>query len=56
VIASASYAAVAGIEYARIVDAETLQSPARLDRPAAAAVAVFLGNTRLIDNVLLTRE
>jgi pantoate--beta-alanine ligase len=46
----------ARVEYARIVDAETLQTPAKLDRPAAAAVAVFLGNTRLIDNVLLTRE
>ncbi len=46
----------ARVEYARIVDAETLQTPAKLDRPAAAAVAVILGNTRLIDNVLLTRE
>jgi pantoate--beta-alanine ligase len=46
----------ARVEYARIVDAVTLQTPAKLDRPAAAAVAVFLGNTRLIDNVLLTRQ
>jgi pantoate--beta-alanine ligase len=45
----------ARVEYARIVDAETLQTPAKLDRPAAAAVAVavFLGNTRLIDNITL---
>ena len=43
----------ARVDYARVVDAETLQPLARLDRPAVAAVAVFLGNTRLIDNVLL---
>ena len=41
------------VQYARIVDAETLQPLARLDRPAAAAVAVFLGKTRLIDNLTL---
>lgn len=43
----------ARIDYARIVDADTLQPLARLDRPAVAAVAVFLGTTRLIDNVIL---
>jgi len=43
----------ARLDYASIVDAETLQPLARLDRPAVAAVAVFLGTTRLIDNVLL---
>jgi len=43
----------ARIDYARIVDAETLQPLARLARPAMAAVAVFLGNTRLIDNITL---
>jgi pantoate--beta-alanine ligase len=41
----------ARIDYANIVDAETLQPLPRLDRPAVAAVAVFLGNTRLIDSV-----
>jgi pantoate--beta-alanine ligase len=41
----------ARVDYARMVDAETLQPLARLDRPAVAAVAVFLGSTRLIDNV-----
>src|SRR6185437_14436599 len=35
----------ARIYYASIVDAETLQRVTRLDRPAFAAVAVFLGNT-----------
>jgi pantoate--beta-alanine ligase len=41
----------ARVDYARVADAETLQPIARLDRPAVAAVAVFLGTTRLIDNV-----
>jgi pantoate--beta-alanine ligase len=43
----------ARVDYARVVDAETLQPLARLDRPAVAAVAVFLGSTRLIDNVTI---
>ena len=41
----------ARMDYARVVDAETLQPLARLDRPAVAAVAVFLGTTRVIDNI-----
>ena len=50
---SAELAALPGarVDYARIVDAETLQPLARLDRPAVAAAAVFLGATRLIDNI-----
>lgn len=43
----------ARVEYARIMDAETLQPMTRLDRPAVAAVAVWLGTTRLIDNLLI---
>jgi pantoate--beta-alanine ligase len=43
----------ARVDYARIVDQETLQPLGRLDRPAVAAVAVFLGPTRLIDNIEL---
>lgn len=43
----------ARVDYANIVDAENLQPLARLDRPAVAAVAVFLGDTRLIDNIQL---
>ncbi|OWK41671.1 pantoate--beta-alanine ligase [Fimbriiglobus ruber] len=43
----------ARIDYASIVDDDTLQPIARLDRPALAAVAVFLGTTRLIDNVTI---
>lgn len=51
--ADLSTIAGARIDYASIVDAETLQPLARLDRPAVAAVAVFLGSTRLIDNIIL---
>ena len=52
---AAELAAIPGarVDYARVVDAQTLQPLARLDRPAVAAVAVFLGPTRLIDNVTL---
>lgn len=52
---NAELSAVPGarVDYARIVDAENLQPLARLDRPAVAAVAVFLGDTRLIDNITL---
>ncbi len=52
---AAALAAIPGakVDYARIVDADTLRPLARLDRPALATVAVFLGNTRLIDNVTL---
>jgi pantoate--beta-alanine ligase len=42
----------ARVDYARIVDAETLQPVAAIHRPVVAAVAVFLGTTRLIDNVV----
>lgn len=42
------------VDYANILDAETLTPMATLDRPALAAVAVFLGTTRLIDNVVLS--
>lgn len=44
----------ARVDYAHIVDADTLQPLEQLDRPAIAAVAVFLGTTRLIDNIRLT--
>jgi len=52
---AAELAAIPGarVEFARIVDADSLRPLARLDRPAVAAVAVFLGTTRLIDNIAL---
>ena len=39
------------IDYVELVDAETLQPVARLERPAVLAVAAYVGRTRLIDNV-----
>jgi len=43
----------ARIDYASVVDDETLRPVGRLERPALAAVAVYLGTTRLIDNITL---
>jgi pantoate--beta-alanine ligase len=48
--------AAAGItrrEYATIRDRDTLAELTTLDRPAVALLAVFVGTTRLIDNLLL---
>ena len=51
----AGLAAVPGgrVDYARVVDADTLGPLTTLDRPAVAVVAVYLGSTRLIDNVTI---
>ena len=43
----------ARVDYASILDEDSLRPMSQLDRPALAAVAVFLGTTRLIDNVIL---
>lgn len=43
----------AAIDYIALVDPQTLQPVARLDRPTLAALAVRIGTTRLIDNQLL---
>jgi pantoate--beta-alanine ligase len=52
---TADLAAIPGarVDYARILDADSLRPIARLDRPAVIAVAVFLGSTRLIDNLTI---
>jgi pantoate--beta-alanine ligase len=42
------------LDYAEIRDPETLDAIATLDRPALAALAVYLGTTRLIDNTILS--
>ena len=44
----------ASVDYAEILDAESLETIDRLAKPALAAAAVFLGGTRLIDNVILS--
>jgi pantoate--beta-alanine ligase len=52
---TADLAAIPGarVDYAAVVDADRFQPLAVVDRPAVLAVAVFLGTTRLIDNVPL---
>jgi len=44
------------LDYLEIVDPDSLESVAIVNRTALAAVAVFVGTTRLIDNVLLSPE
>jgi pantoate--beta-alanine ligase len=46
----------ATLDYAAVVDAETLQPIDRIDRPVLLALAVRFGSTRLIDNQLLSPE
>jgi len=44
---------VARIDYLSIADAESLEELETVDRPALVSVAVWLGESRLIDNILL---
>ena len=41
----------ATVEYARIVDVDSLEAVSNLERPVQLAVAIWLGGVRLIDNV-----
>jgi len=41
------------LDYFEIVDPETLESIAEVKKQSLVAVAAFVGNTRLIDNILL---
>lgn len=50
-----SAAASAKIEYIEIVDAKTLEPIKIIDRLALAALAVRVGSTRLIDNILIDK-
>jgi pantoate--beta-alanine ligase len=43
----------ARVDYAEIVDAETFEPVVRVTRPCYAVLAVYLGKTRLIDNMLI---
>jgi pantoate--beta-alanine ligase len=43
----------ARLDYVELVDADTLEPMAAIDRPAVLALAVFIGRTRLIDNAVL---
>jgi len=42
---------LAAVDYAEIVDADTFEPVARIARPCYAVLAVFMGKTRLIDNL-----
>ena len=43
---------LAKIDYISIVDADTLSPVERINRPVLCAIAVYIGKTRLIDNVV----
>ena len=43
----------ARVDYAEIVDAETFEPVARISRRCYAVLAVYIGKTRLIDNMLI---
>lgn len=44
---------LAAVDYAEIVDADTFEPASRLRGSCLAAMAVFIGSTRLIDNMLI---
>ena len=44
--------ALAAVEYVKLVDAATMQPVTELQGPAVLALAVRIGKTRLIDNML----
>jgi pantoate--beta-alanine ligase len=44
---------LAAVDYAEIVDAETFEPVTRIARPCYVLLAVFIGKTRLIDNLYL---
>ena len=41
------------LDYAEIVDADSLQPLDEVDRPTLVAIAAFVGSTRLIDNTII---
>lgn len=45
---------LARIDYVSVADADTLQELDQIDRPALVSLAVDIGSTRLIDNVVLS--
>ncbi len=46
----------ASVDYAEIVDAETFEPTVRVTRRSYAVLAVFIGKTRLIDNLLIEAD
>lgn len=52
-VATIGTAPLARLDYAEIVDADSLAAVKTIERPTVAALAVFFGRTRLIDNLAL---
>jgi pantoate--beta-alanine ligase len=44
------------VDYVEVIDSSTMRRPPRVEPGAALAAAIRIGNTRLIDNVLLLQE
>lgn len=44
---------LARVDYVEVADADTMQPVSLLERPALCAIAVYINNTRLIDNIAL---
>ncbi len=44
------------IDYARVVDRESLEPMINVDRPSVALIAAYVGSTRLIDNIFLQAD
>jgi pantoate--beta-alanine ligase len=42
------------VDYVEVVDAQTFRPVLKITQPVVIPVAVFLGTTRLIDNLALT--
>ena len=47
---------LASIEYVSVADAETLEELDVVDRPALVSLAIHIGATRLIDNILINSD
>ena len=47
---------LAKIDYVKIVDLDTMQQVEKIDRGILAAIAVYIGKTRLIDNFMYELE
>ena len=56
IVAGISAESLARIDYAEIVDSADLRPVEKIDKPVLAAVAVYFGKTRLIDNFTFEGE
>jgi pantoate--beta-alanine ligase len=45
---------LARIDYVSVADPETLRELEQVEGPALLSLAVYIGTTRLIDNIMLT--